>query len=72
MVSRSHQGESMGRVVGILFIVMATWYFLHDRFGNGSSSDPDQASAGLVQRTEETLRRDFESGHERREALLPE
>jgi len=62
----------MGRVVGILVIVIATWYWLQAYFGDGPSRDPEQAGASLVQRTEETLRRDFESGHERREALLPE
>jgi hypothetical protein len=72
MVSRSRQEESMGRVVGILFLVIAIWLGLQAFLGDEPSRDPEQAAASLLQRTEDTLRRDFESGHERREALLPE
>jgi hypothetical protein len=62
----------MGRVFGILLIVIALWLGLQAYGGREPTGDPEQAATGLVQRTEETLRRDFESGHERREALLPE
>jgi hypothetical protein len=62
----------MGRVVGILLLVIAIWLGLQAILGEEPPGDPEQAAVGLLQRTEDTLRRDFESGHERREALLPE
>ncbi len=62
----------MGRVVGILFIVIAIWLGLRSFLGEEPPRDPEQAAAGLVQRTRDSLQRDVDSGNERREALLPE
>lgn len=62
----------MGRVVGILLLVIAIWLGLQAMLGDESPRDPEQAAVGLLQRTEDSVRRDFESGNQRRQALLPE
>jgi hypothetical protein len=64
----------MGRIFGLLVIVLGVWFALGTApFGLGTSGEADGAEGTTtVQRTGAKARAAFDDGYARREALLPD
>jgi hypothetical protein len=62
----------MGKVIGILLIVIAVWLGMQYYVGESPRAGAEQAAASPAQRAGERVQDALDSGSERREALLPE
>lgn len=62
----------MGKVIGILLIVIGIWLGMQYYVGESRSSDPEQAAVSPAQRAGQRVQEALENGSERREALLPD
>jgi hypothetical protein len=63
----------MGKVFGILLIVVAIWLGLQYYAGEtGSQPDPEQKGTSTAQRVGERVTESLADGAERKEALIPE